>query len=179
MIVRRVVTGHDKNGKSVFVSDGPPPRSKQFEHTPGFASNLAWATPEIPPLPAGAKDPTLEVKSFVPTPSETRFIIVTFPPDSVYATPGFDFAASGKEAREQSPGLADLFEPDDPAMHTTPTVDCGVILDGEVWLELDDGKSVLLKRHDTFIQNGTRHAWRNKSEKPVTLAVVLIGAEKK
>ena len=133
----------------------------------------------IPPPPAGAKDPNPRGEVIVFHASDTRSITTTFPPDWSTQRPGSDFAASGKEAREQSPGLADLFEPDDPAMHTTPTVDCGVILDGEVWLELDDGKSVLLKRHDTFIQNGTRHAWRNKSEEPVTLAVVLIGAEKK
>jgi hypothetical protein len=26
------------------------------------------------------------------------------------------------------------------------------------------------------VQHGTRHAWRNKSERPATLAFVLIGA---
>ena len=34
MIVRRVVTGHDKAGKSVFVTDGPTPRAKEIQaHT--------------------------------------------------------------------------------------------------------------------------------------------------
>ena len=61
-------------------------------------------------------------------------------------------------------------------MHTTPTVDYGVVLDGEVWLELDDGKTVHLKEHDVVVQNGTRHAWRNKGTKPATMAFVLIGA---
>jgi hypothetical protein len=28
------------------------------------------------------------------------------------------------------------------------------------------------------IQNGTRHAWRNKSDKPATIAFVLIGARR-
>ena len=61
-------------------------------------------------------------------------------------------------------------------MHKTDSVDYGILLDGEIWLELDDGKEVHLKRHDTVIQNGTRHAWRNRSDKPTTIALVLIGA---
>jgi hypothetical protein len=48
-----------------------------------------------------------------------------------------------------------------------------------VWLELDDGKQIHLHRHDVVVQNGTRHAWRNKSEKPVKMAFVLIGANRK
>ena len=44
MIVRRVVTGHDKIGKSVFLSDGPTPRAKEFKHTPGFKSSDSEAT---------------------------------------------------------------------------------------------------------------------------------------
>jgi uncharacterized cupin superfamily protein len=51
------------------------------------------------------------------------------------------------------------------------------VLEGEVWLELDDGKQVHLKPHDVVVQNGTRHAWRT-SDKPVKIAFVLIGAKK-
>jgi hypothetical protein len=32
--------------------------------------------------------------------------------------------------------------------------------------------------HDVVVQNGTRHAWRNKNDKPVKIAFVLIGAKK-
>ena len=31
-------------------------------------------------------------------------------------------------------------------------------------------------QHDVVVQNGTRHAWRNKSECAATVAFVLIGA---
>lgn len=47
---------------------------------------------------------------------------------------------------------------------------------GEVWLELDDGARTRLGPGDTVVQNGTRHAWRNLSGEPVTLAVVNVGA---
>ena len=48
----------------------------------------------------------------------------------------------------------------------------------EVWLELDDGKQVHLRPHDVVVQNGTRHAWRNKRDRPVKMAFVLIGARR-
>jgi hypothetical protein len=43
-------------------------------------------------------------------------------------------------------------------------------------LELDEGRSTLLRQHDVVVQNGTRHAWRNKTERAATVAFVLIGA---
>ena len=79
---------------------------------------------------------------------------------------------------EHMPEPAGTFEPDNPGMHASDTVDCGIVLDGEVWLELDDGKQVHLKAHDAIVQNGTRHAWRNKGDKPVKIAFVTIGAKR-
>jgi hypothetical protein len=116
------------------------------------------------------------VLSQLPLPGGTCFLIVRFPPDSVYADPGFDPAAAAAEQRMASPGIAELFEPDYPGMHTTDSVDYIVVLAGEVWLELDDGQVSRLRAGDTVVQNGTRHAWRNLSTEPVTLAVVQVGA---
>jgi hypothetical protein len=59
---------------------------------------------------------------------------------------------------------------------TTDTIDFEVILDGEVWLELDDGVEVHLRPGDTVVQNGTRHAWRNHGDAPCRLAVFIVGA---
>jgi len=50
------------------------------------------------------------------------------------------------------------------------------VLSGEVWLELDDGAEVHLRPGDCVIQNGTRHAWRNRSTEPCVIAVALVGA---
>ena len=61
-------------------------------------------------------------------------------------------------------------------MHKTNTVDYSVVYDGEMWLELDDGKTLHLNRGDVVVQNGTRHAWRNKGTKPVTMLFFLNGA---
>lgn len=177
MILRRVVTGH-ANGRSVVCSDAAPPRAKQFEHTPGFASALLWSTASVARIPFDGREPTTGVSSFVPAPGETRFIVVTFPPDSVMASPSFDPVAAGREQAEQSPGLVECFEPDNPGMHTTPTVDYAIVLEGEIWLELDDSCVTRLARHDIVVQNGTRHAWRNNGSAPATVAFILIGAQK-
>ena len=47
---------------------------------------------------------------------------------------------------------------------------------GKVWLELDDGKTVHLFAGDIVIQPRTRHGWRNKGERPATIAFVMLGA---
>ena len=112
----------------------------------------------------------------LPAPGETRFILLTLPPDSVFADPTFDGAAAGAEAMQHSPGIAELFESDNPGMHTTPTVDYDLVLDGEVWLELSDGKEVRLTAGDLVVQHGARHAWRNKSKSGAIVAAILIGA---
>jgi len=73
------------------------------------------------------------------------------------------------------PGLIESFELENPGMHTTATTDYGIILEGEMWLELDNGQSRLVKAGDIVIQNGTRHAWRNKSEGIARALFVMIG----
>jgi hypothetical protein len=172
--MRRVVTGHDSNGRSVVIDDGLPPRTHQFVSFPGFTSSLAWATdPGLPASRAG-EDPTGKTESLLPAPGGTRLILLTLPPDAGMASPEFDGPGYGAEQMAHSPGLAETFEAD--GMHTTPTVDYTIVLDGEVWLELDNGHLTHLTAGDVVIQNATRHGWRNRSDKPVTLAAILIGA---
>lgn len=68
---------------------------------------------------------------------------------------------------------------DNPGMHTSDSIDYDVVMEGEIHLELDDGESKKLSRGDVVVQNGTRHAWRNKSDKPATMLFVLVGAHRK
>jgi len=86
-----------------------------------------------------------------------------------------DPVAADAEHRMASPGLAELFEPGNPGMHVTDSVDYVLVLDGAIWLDLDDGKMIRLGPGDTVIQNATRHAWRNLGDSPATLAVVHVG----
>jgi quercetin dioxygenase-like cupin family protein len=75
--------------------------------------------------------------------------------------------------------MMEVLEPAHPGMHTTDTVDFDVIASGEVYLELDDGAEVRLKAGDCVIQNGTRHAWHNRSSEKCVISVAIVGAERK
>jgi hypothetical protein len=173
MRIRRVVTGNTPEGKAVIVSDAPAPRTHDLKHVPGMSSTVLWGTdPETRDRTDGI-DPTPGYTRHLPENGGTRFTVVVFPPDAVFQAPGFDQEAADAEQREVSPGLAELFEPD--GMHVTDTVDHIIVLDGEVWLEVDDGARTRLSRGDVVIQNATRHAWRNTSDRPVTLAVLHLG----
>jgi hypothetical protein len=178
MNVRRVVIATDASGRSVVSSDDASPRAHDFVNTPGFAQALVWTTAPGPTLPFDGADPTPDAPSLVPDPGATSFIVLTFPPDAVYADSGFDGAATAEDAAEHSPGIAESLEPDNPGMHTTPTVDYNVVLDGEVWLELSDGAEVRLVAGDVVVQHGARHAWRNKADRSATIAAILIGARR-
>ncbi|ASY66484.1 Cupin 2, conserved barrel domain protein (plasmid) [Sinorhizobium sojae CCBAU 05684] len=174
-VPRRVVTGI-RNGRSVFISDGEVPNAHLHASVPGFVTSVCWATAPEPKLPLDESDPALPGIAITPSVGETRLMIVRFPPDSVMADPSFDPAAAAVEQQVQLPGLAELFERENPGMHTTDSIDYDIVLEGEIWLELDDGAEVHLRQGDIAIQCGTRHAWRNKGTLPATMAFVLIGA---
>jgi len=177
--MRRIVTGRSPQGRSIFFSDGGPSRHIRIQALPGLEQWEIWATPPIPSFPGDPEDPTPRLNSLVPSPGETRFRIVRFPSARERAraeASGFDSKALAREYLEKAPGLAEAHEPDGSGMHTTPTVDYGVVLSGRIWLELDDGEKRLLEAGDCVIQNGTRHAWRNTFEEPCLMAFIMIGA---
>ena len=105
-------------------------------------------------------------------------MFITLPPDAVMTSPTFDPQAGGAEYMQVMPGLAQKFEMDNPGMHTTDSIDYAVLITGELYLELDDGVSTKLMPGDVAIQNGTRHAWRNKSDRPAAMLFVLVGARR-
>ena len=178
MQIRRVVTGVDAAGRAVVASDGPAPRSHDLVHVPGMSTTMLWATSPGGPLQMDGADPTPGVRRQLPEPGGTCFLIVRFPPDSVFADPSFDPVAADAEQRIASPGIADAFEPDNPGMHTTDSVDYGICLEGEMHLELDNGQEIRLTPGACVVQQGTRHAWHNRSDKPALMCYVLIGADR-
>ncbi len=173
---RRIVTGN-VNGKAVVQSDEPLP-AYEFNTVPGYHHTLIWVNPATPDL---SKEQRFDryPDSVVPGPGGTSLHFVTFPPDSLFADPFFDGEAARNEALVRLRGLADHFEKNDPGMHQTNTVDYSVVYDGEIWLELDDGEILYLKGGDVVVQNGTRHAWRNKGTEPVTMLFFLNGARER
>ena len=166
-----MVTGPGADGRPTIVTDGPLPRFVQRRAIPGMEDGVVWATP----TEVGEGDAAGAVVSMVPGPGETRFLTVTLPPSAVFESSEFDPAAAAAEDAEVVPGLAELFDPDDPGMHATPTVDYVIVLEGEVTLVLDGGEETLLRQGDIVVQVGVRHAWRNLGESPATLATVMIG----
>jgi mannose-6-phosphate isomerase-like protein (cupin superfamily) len=171
---RRVVTGSVR-GKSVVRSDQEL-QAYQFKTVPGYQHTLMWVNAAIPDLSQEQRFESYP-DSVVPGPGGTSLHFVTFPPGSIFAHPSFDGESARDEALIRLRGLADHFEKEDPAMHSTNTVDYAVVYDGEIWLELDDSETVHLKRGDVVVQNGTRHAWRNKGTNPVTMLFFLNGAK--
>jgi mannose-6-phosphate isomerase-like protein (cupin superfamily) len=170
---RRIVT-RSVNGSSVVQSDEHM-QPYEFKTVPGYEHTLMWlnaATPDLRQQQRFDRYPD----SVVPGPGGTSLHFVTFPPASVFAEPSFDGGAARDEALIRLRGLADHFEKGDPAMHKTNTVDYAVVYDGEIWLELDNSETLHLKRGDVVVQNGTRHAWRNKGTQPVTMLFFLNGA---
>jgi hypothetical protein len=173
---RRIVTGH-VNGTSVVRSDEPLP-TYEFKSVPGYLHTLIWVNPATPDLSQEQRFDRYP-DSVVPGPGGTALHFVTFPPGAAFADPSFDAQAAQAESLVRLPGLADHFEKEDPGMHKTNTVDYSIVYDGEIWLELDDGETLHLKRGDVVVQNGTRHAWRAKGAKPATMLFFLNGARDK
>ncbi|MCK6396133.1 cupin domain-containing protein [Zoogloea sp.] len=175
MQTTRIVTGHDADGHADFALQAPLTHGT-FQHHPGFVVNLVWQTGAQPGIPASPSDPVVAVESVLPQPGGTTAMVVSFPPDSVMSAPHFDPAAAGMEFAQRLPGLAESFDPDGSGFHQTDTMDYGVVLEGEIWLDLDDGRERHLKAGDVVVQLGTRHAWRNRSEQAARMFFVLIGA---
>jgi len=169
MQIRRVVTGHDEQGKSVFISDAGAPRAKDFSDIPGYGFSQVWCSEK-----AVDGDQSTLGGSLLPGVGGSSLLMVSFPPDSVMAAPLDPQRAFG-EMVEALPGLIECFEPEVPGMHRTPTLDYVVILEGELWLELDGGEERLVRRGEVVIQNGTRHAWRNKSDQVAKAVFFMQG----
>ncbi|BBH34069.1 Cupin domain-containing protein [Pseudomonas sp. 43mfcvi1.1] len=177
MKIRRVVTGLDTMGQSVFISDDTAPRSCSFDSIPGHAMAHLWSTAAQPQILNAQQDPTLEHPSLVPGPGETCLAIYDLPPDTVMHNPT-DVGQMVEELGSALPGLFDCFEPEHPGMHTTPTIDYGILLQGELWLELDNGEQKRIQPGDVVIQQGTRHAWRNKSDQVARALFVMVGVKR-
>ena len=178
MSVRRVVVGHNKDGKSILIEDGPAPAMRTNPLRPGHVSNDLWKTGPLPyPLQAVHEDPTLGPRQIHPPKGGTIFRIAEIAPESeeirnmtpekareIFKMMGNEAASSfGRGGRH-------------PMMHRTQTIDYAVCIEGEITMLLDEGE-VTLKAGDVLIQLGTNHAWSNRSGKVAKMLYVLIDGE--
>ena len=135
---RRVVTGHDARGKSVVVSDGPPPQHHPM-HGPAVGAdfhemwNDAQSIPELTSV--AAREPNERAFTIMPVAGHLLRILDVYPL---------------KDGGNRT------------VMHRTRTLDYVVVIEGELVLILDDSE-VVLKQGDVVVQRGTDHAWENRS----------------
>ena len=169
---RRVVTGHDKAGKSIFVADGLAPNVLEMASMPGVALTDLWRTRTSPASNAGSADAGAGKIVLEPPAEGTILRIVEFPPDSKWR--------KSADARKAFASIGAGSAPDhasaDAMMHATATVDYIIVLKGEIWAILDKGEK-LLKQGDVLIQRGTNHSWSVRTKEPCIVAAVLIGAK--
>jgi quercetin dioxygenase-like cupin family protein len=128
--VRRIVTGHDADGRARFASDTAfEPRDVPSGDA---AMCLVWTAPDLP------------VDNNDPVDGRERDAGTTLRGGSVIRT-------------------VDMYPGQQSPMHRTNSLDYGIVLSGELELELDDGVKTLLHPGDIVVQRGTMHLWRNPS----------------
>lgn len=173
MGIRRVVTGHNSDGRAVFASDDVVDPIK-LDLLPDTEFYRMWGGDNLSQFPDAGDAPSA-VQYFPPV-GGFRFGLFTVAPNSATVPDDVDVASAIAEIERKLPGLGDHMETDHPGMHTTATIDYEFVVSGRVVLELDDGATRELSAGDTVVQNGTRHAWRNPYDEPCLMVVVLIGA---
>ena len=169
--VRRVVTGHDADGKAVVIMDGPATNVVISEHRPGGRTNL-WRTTAMPACYGGDRDEAEATFTTEPLPNGVNFRINEFPPAGDAEVAAYD---SKKAFADVGSAHLVVEGARHPFMHRTETVDFAIVLEGEIDMLLDE-EDVHLKAGDVVIQRGTNHAWANRYDKVCRIAFVLIDA---
>ena len=155
----RVVTVIDADGHSRIESAGPPPIVFHPRHAEQVLTSI-WNVSSTPATYGAPGDP--ERFRLHPEPRGVRIIRNKLPPDTLMYV--------GEDGTTRVP------RPDE-SMHRTRTIDFIQVLTGELWLILESGEEVRLAGGDCVVQRGTVHAWRNRSDAPVTFVAVLIDAD--
>jgi hypothetical protein len=169
---RRVVTGHDKNGKAVILRDDVPEVTVRART--GTKSQQMWITEQCPAEEVTAADPTHKIKGTNPPLTGSIFRILEIPPENSY--PPRTEADAEEHRKATGVEVGPLGKGKHPGMHRTHSIDYALILDGEIDMMLDDSE-VHCRTGDVVIQNGTNHAWVNRSNAPCTIAFILVGAK--
>ena len=176
--IRRVVTGHDANGKAIVLEDRDAPAVRTNPHRPGHISVDLWRTNASPVvLKAEEPDPTAGPKVIHPLPNGTVFRISEIAPETE-AIRNMDPEKAKEVFKAMGAENASTFGQNKrhPFMHRTETVDYAVVLEGEIVMLLDEDE-VHLKAGDVVIQRGTNHAWSNRSNKPAKMLYVLVDGD--
>jgi mannose-6-phosphate isomerase-like protein (cupin superfamily) len=166
--LRRIVTGHNENGRSIVIYEGGP--DPVLEFFPGAGLFDIWSVGQQ--TTQGGSTFNLE-----PSPGGIKcrwFTVLPEPPTSapIDLTTFYDDAFSAMSERDIRPDTSRH-----PGMHKTNTFDFIIVLEGQVTLMLDD-EDRLLGPGDVVIQRGTNHAWTCAGSAPALLVAVLIDNER-
>ncbi len=177
---RRIVTGHNAEGKAVILEDAPPPRVVRIGGENGPIFYEVWNTRETPAgIDRGSGEPHEEGVVLAPPKNGTRIRVLDIPPEGDNITTMSaeearahfaEVGAAGASSHTGEAGSRHAF------MHRTETVDYGLVLEGEVVLIMDEGETTV-RAGDIVIQRGTNHGWSNRTDRNCRIAFVLIDGE--
>jgi mannose-6-phosphate isomerase-like protein (cupin superfamily) len=174
---RRIVTGHDKEGRAIILEDAPPPRVARIGGPHGPMFYEVWNTQDTPaPIDASSGEPPEDGIQLAPPKKGTRIRVLEIPPEDASIA-----KLSAEEARAHfaEVGAADAASHKGDGssrhafMHRTETIDYGIVLSGELTLIMDIGETVI-RAGDIVIQRGTNHGWANRGSVPCFIAFILI-----
>ena len=168
--MRRVVTGHNEEGKSIVTIDGPP--SCSIGEDVGGLFEL-WNTDGsiINTKDTSDKADTKIVLSPPKNGTKFRYFQINPTPEGVPEEVLQNMAAEAFGKIGAAHHRVDTTK--HPAMHKTDTIDYIILLKGDVTLILDE-EEVNIKPHDVVVQRGTNHAWVNNGSEPALLIAVLV-----
>jgi quercetin dioxygenase-like cupin family protein len=121
-------------------------------HDPAGRANI-WIDERIAPVDVGRGDAKFALIWTTPT----------VPADNNDDTDGATRAAGLTLHGGSVIRVVDLAPAQASPMHRSNSIDYGIILKGELELELDGGATTRLGAGDIVVQRGTNHRWRNPS----------------
>lgn len=174
--IRRTSIGSEPGGKArVDASEAVEPAL--VATLPGFEIFQIWGTDSEPIVGPGEQE--ISFAPYFPEPGGLRFLLLTLPPDGAPApATALDPAEAAAQDERAFPRMLNELTPDEAGHHRTDTVDVNLLLDGELWLELDDGSEFRLTPGHCVVQRGANHAWHNRGDRPALMASLLIGARR-
>ena len=171
--LRRIVTGHNPDGKSKIMIDGGPSRTLG-EDIGGLFE--IWNTDgnQIDTLSSEDKADIDVVLSPQKNGTKSRYFAIHPTPKNVSREELEKGTAIAFEKMGASHERVDTSR--HPSMHKTKTIDYIILLKGDITLLLDEDE-VRLKPFNVVVQRGTNHAWINNGNEPALLIAVLIDSE--
>ena len=168
--MRRIVTGHNEEGRSIITLDGPPAQS--IGEDVGGLFEL-WNTDGKDIISTDDLDRANDEIILSPPDGGTKFryFQINPLPEGVPDEMMQEIAANAFEKIGAAHHRVDTSK--HAAMHKTETIDYIILLKGDVTLILDE-EEVDLKPFDVVVQRGTNHAWVNNGNEPALLIAVLI-----